>query len=227
MAIFESYGKHAQLHPTKSSPENQETSEEQKIIHQLRYQVYIVSRTRKRQTQRGIYNTITNPHSTGVHSTGQGDGQLIPLINLLLSLPLHILPLIVNLPPLVLLLAIPRESSTHAAHGSLGTVHSALTQVFQVLAGLRLLAGLVLLDALLAERVDARQVADGFLGRADGLVPCAGVCSRCCTSCSTSCFTSCFTSGRGGGLLVLLISASACVSVSGLVWNVPRCCWSP
>lgn len=100
---------------------------------------------------------------------------LVTLVNLLGSLLLHILALIVDLPPLLLLLTVTSDSSTHAADSALGTVNSALAQILQVFAGLSLLAGLVLLDTLLADRVDASQVTDGLLGGANSLVPSAGV----------------------------------------------------
>lgn len=80
-----------------------------------------------------------------------------------------------NLPPLLLIRAISRKRSPHAPNRTLRTVHSALTQVLQVLAGFSILAGFVLLDALLAQSVRASRVAEGFLRGAQGLVPGAGV----------------------------------------------------
>lgn len=80
-----------------------------------------------------------------------------------------------NLPPLLLIRAVSRNRSPHAPNRTLRTVHSALAQVLQVLAGFSILAGFVLLDALLAQSVRASRVAEGFLRGAQGLVPGAGV----------------------------------------------------
>jgi hypothetical protein len=72
---------------------------------------------------------------------------------------------------LLLLLPIPSNSRTHRTKVTLSPVLDALTPVLQLALGLLLLASRVLLGARLAQGLVADRVADGFLGRADGLVP--------------------------------------------------------
>jgi hypothetical protein len=72
---------------------------------------------------------------------------------------------------LLLLLAITSDSSTNRTKVALSTVLDTLTPILQLALSLLLLASRVLLDTRLAKVLVADRVADGFHGRADGLVP--------------------------------------------------------
>ena len=104
----------------------------------------------------------------------QVQGQkLIPplLLNLPLSLLLSILPHVMNLPPLLLLLAIPLNRRPDAAHSPLRAIRHPLAQILQLALRFGFLAAGVLLYAGLAQVLVAERVAQGFFGGADGLVP--------------------------------------------------------
>lgn len=76
-----------------------------------------------------------------------------------------------NILVLLLLRAITSDSSTNRTKVTLSTVLDTLTPILQLALSLLLLACGVLLDTRLAKVLAADRVADGLLGRADGLVP--------------------------------------------------------
>lgn len=80
-----------------------------------------------------------------------------------------------RLPPLLFLLAIPRNRRPNSPQLSLRTIRYPLAQILQLALGFGLFARRVLLDALPAEILAARQVANGFFGGAKGLVPGSGI----------------------------------------------------
>lgn len=80
-----------------------------------------------------------------------------------------------RLPPLLLLLAIPRNRRLNSPQLPLRAIRHALAQIPQLALGFSLFARRVLLDALAAEVFAARQVAEGFFGGAKCLVPGSGV----------------------------------------------------
>ena len=76
-----------------------------------------------------------------------------------------------NLPPLLLLLAIPLNRRPDAAHSPLRAVRHPLSQILQLALCFGFFAAGVLLHAGLAQVLMAQCVAEGFFGGADGLVP--------------------------------------------------------
>lgn len=116
------------------------------------------------------YNRITH-NSTALPNEQQSpsrtksrqvQGQkLIPplLLNLLFSLLLSILPHVMNLPPLLLLLAIPLNRRPDAAHSPLRAIRHPLPQILQLALRFGFLAAGVLLYAGLAQVLVAERVA--------------------------------------------------------------------
>lgn len=80
-----------------------------------------------------------------------------------------------HLPPLILFLAITLNRRSDATNGALRAVRRAVAQCLQVAASFGVLARVVLLDTLAAEVLGPGYVAQGFFGRAEGLVPSTGV----------------------------------------------------
>lgn len=72
---------------------------------------------------------------------------------------------------LFLLTAVTSDSGTNGSKSSLGAVLNALAPVLDLTLGLLFLASGVLLDSGAAQVLVSDQVAEGLLGRANGLVP--------------------------------------------------------
>lgn len=79
-----------------------------------------------------------------------------------------------HIPKLLLLLAIPRNSSPNRPQRPLRAILNPLSEILQLALRLLLLARGVLLHARAPQALVADQVAQRFLGRTDGLVPGAG-----------------------------------------------------
>lgn len=95
------------------------------------------------------------------------------LDNISLSTALTDLALIMLVAVLLLLLAVARDSSANGAQSSLSAVLDTLTPVLELALGFLLLSSGVLLGTAATEALVADEVAYGFLGRADSLVPLA------------------------------------------------------
>jgi uncharacterized membrane protein HdeD (DUF308 family) len=95
------------------------------------------------------------------------------LSNISLSTALANLALVMLIAILLLLSAVTGNSSTNRSQSTLGTVLDSLTPVLQLALSFLLLASSVLLRAAATESFVADQVAYGFFGRAEGLVPLA------------------------------------------------------
>ena len=81
------------------------------------------------------------------------------------------LPLIMNLPPLVFLLAITLNSSAYTPNSTLCAIRHSLSPVFNLALCFLSFTLFVLVDSSAAEVFVAGYITDGFFGRADGLVP--------------------------------------------------------
>lgn len=91
-----------------------------------------------------------------------------------LSTALAGLALIVHVTELLLLGTVTSHGSTNGTESTLGTVLHTTSPVLELALGLLLLASSVLLSSSTAQVLVANHVTNGFLGRADGLVPRAG-----------------------------------------------------
>ena len=95
----------------------------------------------------------------------------ILLNHISLSTELMGLSLVMQVTVLLLLGAVTSDSSTNGSNSTLSAVLNALAPVLELALGFLFLAGGVLLGSGAAQALVADQVADGLLGRADGLVP--------------------------------------------------------
>ena len=95
------------------------------------------------------------------------------LDNISLSTALTDLALIMLVAVLLLLLAVTRDSSANGAQGTLSAVLDTLTPVLELTLSFLLLSSGVLLGTTATEALVADEVANGFLGRTDSLVPLA------------------------------------------------------